>query len=181
MLTKWKKISEETIYRNNHWTYKLDKFKIPNRQSGEYHYVHTKGSTLIIPLLPSQKLLLVNQFRYLIDREAVEFPCGVLEAGLSPAENAQKELREETGYKAENLIYAGKFIPYSGVSDEICHVFIATGLAENPLTPDETEEFELLEFSIEEFENQIDKNRIDDGMTLAAWMLSKKKILSLLQ
>ena len=181
MLKKWKKISEKTIYRNNHWTYKLDKFEIARRMPGEYHYVHTNGSTLIIPFLPSQKLLLVNQFRYLINREALEFPCGVLEQGLTPEENAQKELREETGLEAENLIYAGKFIPYSGVSDEVCHVFIATGLSNNPLPPDDTEEFELRELSVYEFEKQIEANQIDDGMTLAAWMISKKKILSLLK
>ncbi len=176
MLTKWEKISEEVVYRNNHWIYKLDKFEIPNKAKGEYHYVHTNGSTLIIPLLPSGKLLFVNQFRYLINREAVEFPCGVLEPNLSPEENAQKELREETGYKATNLIYAGKFIPYSGVSDEICYVYIGTGLKASPLSPDATEEFELLEISINELEKQIETNRIEDGMTLAAWQIAQNKI-----
>ncbi len=181
MLTKWKKISEKILFRNNHWIYKLDNFEIPNRMKGEYHYVHTEGSTLIIPILPSRKLLLVNQYRYLLNSEALEFPCGVLEPNLSPEKNAQKELREETGMEAENLIYAGKFIPYSGVSDEVCYVFIASELKENGLIPDETEEFEIVEFSLSEFEKEIENNIITDGMTLAAWQISRKKILSLLQ
>jgi len=176
LLTRWKKISEEIIYGNNHWVYKRDKFEIPGRTKGEYHYVHTNGSTLVIPVLPGNKLLLVNQYRYLIDEEALEFPCGVLEANLSPEQNALKELREETGYDAKDLRFAGKFIPYSGVSDEICYVYIAENLSPNPLVPDETEEFELLEITFEKFEEMISRNKISDGMTLAAWQLAKGKI-----
>jgi ADP-ribose pyrophosphatase len=181
MLLRWKKLSEKIVYRNNHWTYKLDEFQIPDRSKGEYHYVHTNGSTLIIPVLPSNKLLLVNQYRYLIDEEALEFPCGVLEDNLTPEENAKKELREETGFTAQNIIKAGEFIPYSGVSDEISHVFIATDLEPSPLPPDETEEFELVELTIDEFEELINSNKLKDGMTLAVWQLAKQNVLSILK
>ncbi len=181
MLTKWKKISEKIINRNSHWVYKLDKFEIPNRAKGEYHYVHTNGSTLVIPVLPSKKILLVNQYRYLIDEEALEFPCGVLEENLTPDENALKELREETGYTAHEIIYVGKFIPYSGVSDEISYVFIARDLSVNPLPPDETEEFELVEFSFDELDEMISTNKITDGMTLAAWTIAKRKLFEILK
>ncbi len=181
MLVRWKKISEEIIYRNNHWVYKRDKFEIPNRTKGEYHYVHTEGSTLIIPVLPSKKILLVNQYRYLIDEEALEFPCGVLEKGLKPHENALKELREETGFTAGNIIRVGEFIPYSGVSDEISYVFIAENLSEEPLEADETEEFELVELSPKEIDEMILSNKIKDGMTLAAWALAKQKVLDMLK
>jgi ADP-ribose pyrophosphatase len=181
LLTKWKKISEEIVNRNNHWIYKLDKFEIPNRLNGEYHYVHTNGSTLIIPILPNNKILLVNQYRYLINREALEFPCGVLEDSLSPIENAQKELQEETGFKAKQIFPAGEFIPYSGVSDETCYVFIASGLYSSPLKPDETEEFELVELSVEDLGNKISTNKIKDGMTLAAWILAKDNVIEMLK
>jgi len=180
LLKRWNKISEEIINRNSHWTYKLDKFEIEPNGKGEYHYVHTNGSTLIIPILPSKKILLVNQFRYLIQKEALEFSCGVLEENLTIHENAQKELREETGYEAKNLELVASFVPYSGVSNEICYVFVAWNLKNNPLKPDENEEFELLEYSFEEIENLIENNVLTDGMTLAAWSLSKKKIIEII-
>ncbi len=181
MLARWKKISETVVNRNNHWTYKLDKFEIPNRGKGEYHYVHTNGSTLVIPILSSGKILLVNQYRYLVEEEVLEFPCGVLEENYEPAENAQKELREETGYEAGKLHFVGKFIPYSGVSDEISYVFIAENLKENPLPADETEEFELVELTVKELDEMISSNKIKDGMTLAAWTIAKRKALELLK
>ncbi len=176
MLTRWRKISEEILYGNNHWKYKLDKFEIPGKTTGEYHYVHTNGSTLIIPFLSDGKILLVNQYRYLIDEEVLEFPCGVLEEGFSPEENARKELREETGYDASHFLFVGEFIPYSGVSDEISYVFLAKDLFPNSLPADDTEEFELLEITIDEFERMISSNKIKDGMTLAAWQLAKPHI-----
>ena len=180
MLTTWKKISEEVINRNSHWAYKRDKFEIPGRKKGEYHYVHTEGSTLIIPVLSSGKILLVNQYRYLVGKEVLEFPCGVIEPNLTKEENAIKELREETGFTANEIFYVGEFIPYSGVSDEISYVFIAKDLQPSPLQPDDTEEFELVELTVSEFEKMIPENKIIDGMTLAAWQMAKEKVKKLL-
>ncbi len=76
-----------------------------------------------------------------------------------------------------NLKRIGEFSPYTGVSDEICTVFIATNLIKSPLPSDITEEFELFEISINDFEQLIKENIIWDGLTLSAWMLAKKQLL----
>ncbi|MFZ1288923.1 MAG: NUDIX hydrolase [Melioribacteraceae bacterium] len=170
---KWNKISENILFQNKHWTYKLDQFEIEGVTRSEYHYVHSPGSTMIIPQLDKNTILLVNQFRYLNQKESLEFPCGSIENGLSKKKNALKELREETGMTG-NLKFVGEFSPYTGVSNEMCSVFIATDLTKSPLPSDLTEEFELLEISIENFESKISKNIIWDGLTLSAWQLAKK-------
>ncbi|MBK9249900.1 MAG: NUDIX hydrolase [Ignavibacteria bacterium] len=69
---------------------------------GEYHYVHSRGATLIIPQLPDGTFILVRQFRYLLQRESLEFPCGGINPQWAePLENAHKELLEETGYSRQ--------------------------------------------------------------------------------
>ncbi len=176
-IQRWIKISEKTVYRNNYWTYKLDNFKLDNGTQGEYHYVHTPGSTMVIPVTEKKTILLVKQFRYLIQKESIEFPCGSVEEGLSLEENALKELREETGYSASSLKPAGYFVPYNGVSDEVCHIFIADELFPSPLQADESEECELMELFPADIEQMIEKNEICDGMTLAAWSLVKKFLI----
>lgn len=172
-LPKWIKLSQKTIFTNKHWKYNLDKFQIESEQLGEYHYVHSPGSTMVVPFISNDKLLLVNQFRYLNQKESWEFPCGSIEEGLTNEQNALKELREESGYSG-HLTRIGEFSPYTGVADEICTVFIAQNLFNSPLLNDDTEDFEIIEISIEDFEKQIKENTIWDGLTLSAWMLAKK-------
>ena len=171
-LKRWNKIGQKTIYKNDHWSYNLDNFEIEGGAKGEYHYVHTLGSTMVVPFTSSNSILLVKQFRYLNQKESLEFPCGAIEQGLTKEENALKELREETG-KSSKLKYVAEFSPYTGASDEMCSVFLANKLFTSPLPPDETEEFELVEYSISEFENLIKQNIIWDGLTLSAWLLTK--------
>lgn len=173
-LQKWLQLSEKVIFENIHWTYKKDTFKLENDdRKGEYHYVHTSGSSLIIAK-KNDKYLFVEQFRYLNQDFSLEFPCGSVPENSNPKENAHKELREETGFDSKNLIYIGKFAPYSGVSDETCSVFYCEDLFPSPLQNDQFEEFNLVELSYGEIEDKIAKNEIWDGMTLAAWILFKK-------
>lgn len=170
----WKKLKSSTVIKNDHWSYNLDHFEIEGGFKGQYHYVHTAGSTMVIPITPQNKFLLVKQFRYLNQKEGLEFPCGALEKGLKPKQNALKELREETGYTAGSLIETAHFAPYTGASDEVCTVYIARELVKAPLKGDATEEFELFVKTYEEIEALIEENNIWDGLTIAAWALVRK-------
>jgi ADP-ribose pyrophosphatase len=171
-LKKWKKLDQKTIFANEHWKYNLDTFEIEDGTKGEYHYVNTNGSTMVVPFLSNDRLLLVNQYRYLNQKESLEFPCGSVEDGLSLEENAIKELREETG-KSGKIKYVGEFSPYTGASDEMCSVYLGQDLYDSPLPHDSTEEFEIIKMSIREFEKLIKHNKIWDGLTLSAWILTK--------
>ncbi|MBI2419875.1 MAG: NUDIX hydrolase [Ignavibacteriales bacterium] len=169
----WKKLRSRIHAANDHWEYYIDDFMLDDRQEREYHYVHTGGSTMIIPLLPGKMFLLTKQFRYLNQVDSLEFPCGAIQKGLSAEQNALKELQEETGYSARELTKIGEFTPYTGASDEICHLFIAENLFESPLPPDDTEDIELVTVTLQELDGMVVSNQIRDGLTLAAWSLSQ--------
>jgi len=174
---KWKHINTKTVLENSHWSYCIDDFSIGENYKSEYHYVHTNGSSLIIPVLENNKLLMVEQYRYLNRKASLEFPCGSIEKGLSPIENAQKELREETGFFSNEMSLIGEFSPYTGASDEICSVFIGKNLTKQPLPKDPTEiDIKVIELSVNEIEKLMNENKIWDGLTLAAWTLSKNFI-----
>lgn len=173
-IKSWKKLSQKVLFQNKYWKYFLDEFEIEGKGKGEYHYLHLIGSTMIIPVTANNKIILVNQYRYLNQKESIEFPCGSVEEGLSFEDNAIKELREETGYSANELIKAGEYSPYNGVSDEMCHVYIAKKLFSNELKADFTEDFEFLELNPVEIDNMIDSGIIWDGMTISAWTLARK-------
>jgi len=156
----------------------IDEFALENGEKGIYHYVHTFGSSMVIPVTEQKKIVMVKQYRYLNGRESIEFPCGGVKEGISYNDNALKELREETGFSAEVLTEIGEFAPFTGAADEISKVFLAEKLFHSPLPKDATEEFLLLEFSPSEIEQMIDENSIWDGLTLAAWSLARKHFVN---
>jgi len=132
---------------------------------------------MVIPITEEGKIILVNQFRYLGDRESLEFPCGSLEVGHDYLQTAHLELQQETGYRAGRMREVALFNPYNGITNEICRVFLANDLLPADAKPDATEEFEVLLCTPEEIEDMIRKNVIWDGMTLAAWVLARHEVL----
>jgi ADP-ribose pyrophosphatase len=175
-LQPWKKIAESDVFRNNWWTYRRDAIGLPSGKTGEYHYVHTNGSSMVVPLLPDGTLLLVNQYRYLMGRESLEFPCGSVKYGSTHDDTARLELQEETGYSAREFVRVGEFNPYNGITDEMCRVYVAGGLAHVGGIPDETEEFEVVRLAPNEIDERIRRGGIWDGMTIAAWAVARGKL-----
>ena len=176
MLKRWKRLETILMKENNWWTYKRDTFQIPNGITGEYHYVHTNGSSMIIPILDDGGILLVNQYRYLCDRESLEFPCGSVKSGHDYEKTARLELEEETGFTSRSVKSVAEFNPYNGITDEICRVYIARALIPERAKPDATEEFEILKHTPGEIDHLIETNEIWDGMTLAAWTLARRHV-----
>jgi ADP-ribose pyrophosphatase len=175
-LKAWKKLSESILFRNPWWTYKKDAFVLPSGKKGEYHYVYTNGSSMVVPISGDEKVILVNQYRYLLGKESIEVPCGSVKNGSTYDKTAREELLEETGYSARVLMPAGEFNPYNGVTSEKCRVYIARELEFLGGKPDDTEEFEIVQLAPDEVDKQIRTGVIWDGMTIAAWSIAKAKM-----
>lgn len=177
-LKRWTTLSRRFVHENPWWRYRLDEFILPNGTKSEYHCVQTNGSSMVVPVDAEGKILLVNQYRYLLDRESLELPCGGVKDGSSYDGTARQELAEETGYAADSLVNAGEFNPFNGVTDEMCRVYIATGLRFVGAKPEETEEFELFRLSPGELDERIASGEIWDGMTMAAWAMARPRVLA---
>ncbi len=177
MLKRWKRLDTEVVFRNPWWTYLRDRFEIPGGVRGEYHYVHTNGSSMVVPVDRAGRVVLVRQYRYLCDRESLEFAAGSVKDGHTYEQTARLELAEETGLAADRLHDVGAFNPYNGVTDEMCRVFVATGLRPTQAKPDATEEFVIERYEPGEVDRLIREGVIWDGMTLAAWMLARDQVI----
>lgn len=173
MAEKYSQISSSIVAKNPYWVYKKDIYTLPDFSEGEYHYVETDGSVIIIPLISNNQIVLVNQYRYLNKRDSLEFPGGGCKSTLSNEENAQNELSEEAGFFSNNLIKIGEFNPFIGVTNEFCFVYIALDLIEKKIEADKSEEFDLLILNIEEIDSKIKSGDIWNGQSLAAWAIFK--------
>ncbi len=166
----YKKLSNTVLVKNPYWEYRQDEFVLPNGKVGDYYYAHTPGSTLVIPILEDGRIVMCEQYRYLNQKKSLEFAGGGQEKGISPLENAIKELKEETGYRAKHIEEIAHFNPYNGIADEICRVFVASQLTAGKTNQDETEYIDTVILTKDEIGQKIKSNQIWDGMTLAAWV-----------
>ena len=172
-LGTWRKLKREFEIENPWWTYRKDLVLLPSGKKGEYHFVHVKGSSMVIPVMDDGTIIMVNQYRYLANKESLEFPCGSVKKESTYLKTARQELAEETGFGARKLILAGKFNPYNGVTDEMCRIYIARDLFPMKVKHDDTEEIEHVYLTPQQLEKKIASGKIWDGMTLAAWALAR--------
>lgn len=165
------------VSQNPWWQYWHDKFLLPNGEEADYFYAETNGSSMIIPLLDDGRLILVSQYRYLREKQSVEFPCGSLASGELPAQAAERELLEETGWKSTNFIKVGAYEALNGLVKDASHVFVADELEQvaEPVQ-DAREEIEVIYRRVDEFEEMIKRGEIWDGQTLAAWTMSREMV-----
>lgn len=131
--------------------------------------VEHRGSVAILPILDDNRVILERQYRYVIGRELIEVPAGMIEEGESIEDAAQRELMEETGYKAGRLEYMGRCYMTPGYCNELIHFFIARDLERVANTNmDEDEEIELMIISMDEAIRKALADEIEDAKTLYA-------------
>lgn len=176
MLKKLPRLTTEVKHANPWWEYRHDRYLRPDDSEGEYFYVHTHGSVIVIPVLESGSLFLTRQFRYLNQRESLEFIGGGVKEGYEPEAAAREELLEEGGFTCQELLPIGSFNPFNGASDEICQVYVAKGLKKVGAKPEASEEFEEVELTEHEVEASMRSGELWDGMSIAAFMLYKLKL-----
>jgi len=172
----WKTYDSEEVFSTPWMSIYHNQFELPNGKKGNYFYMHTNGSAMTIPVMDDGKILLVKQYRYLMDKASIEIPCGGIKDGQKDSDAALSELIEETGYECKKLKKVGKFLPYNGLSDEFCSVFIARILHHVGSNPDETEQIEVIFLTPREIDGMIAKGKIVDGMTIAGWLIGKRHI-----
>lgn len=133
------------------------------REWESFERVNCKGIVAIVPVTDDKEVLLIRQFRPPVNGYVIEFPAGLNDRGDTLEEAARRELLEETGYSARELIFLTKGPMSSGASGEILTVFLAKGLALNQVQGqgqgvgmrDEAEDIEVLKIPIDELEHKL--------------------------
>ncbi|MGR5175891.1 NUDIX hydrolase [Vibrio mediterranei] len=141
---------------------------LPNKKAVTHTTIRHPGAAVILPVTASGDILLLNQYRPSLKKWLLELPAGTMETGEDPMACAQRELIEETGFKAEKLYSLGQVTPLAGFCDEIQHLFIAKQLSESDqYSCDDDEVIELVTMSLNQLQQKIIDGCITDAKTIA--------------
>ena len=172
----FKKISSDVVYENE-WI-RVEQHDVEVASDGHrfrYTFLNTRPSVMVVAVTAENNIVLVRQFRYPSDEFAYELPGGG-SAGRDPMEAAHAELREETGYLASRLRKLGEFVVYCGLSNEVCHVYLAEGLQAGLQSLEKTEHMTVHEVSYERLGEMIRGGEFRDGMGLAALQIARAEL-----
>ncbi|HYD49320.1 MAG TPA: NUDIX hydrolase [Terriglobales bacterium] len=108
----------------------LEEVELPNGHRVSLEVIHHPGASAVVALDDERQVTLVRQFRHAAGGFIVELPAGKLDRGEPPAQCAARELREETGLVAGELIELGSIVTTPGFCDERIYLFLARQLSE---------------------------------------------------
>ena len=149
--------------------------EFPDGSEGKLDVVRHPGAAAVVPFLDDPtsedpRVLLIRHFRHAAGGWLWEIPAGKLDAGeqAHPERCAQRELQEETGYSAESVTHLLSIVTTPGFSDEVIHLYMATGLTKGEHAREADEFMELHELPLSKVRKMIQDKEITDGKSLVA-------------
>jgi ADP-ribose pyrophosphatase len=161
-------ITRETVFAGRVLDVAVEKHEMPDGRQASFEIIRHPGGAAALPVLPDGRVLLIRQFRPAIGEMIYEIPAGRLEPGESAEDCAGRELIEEVGYSAAQLLPLGGLWSTIGFCDEYIHLFLARDLTleEQDLEPDEI--IDLCPMTLAEAVEKVHNGEILDGKTQLA-------------
>ncbi len=167
-------ISSEHKYKGKRISVRLEHVRLSDGTESTRDIVDHPNAVVILAIDDNHNVLFVRQYRKAPEIELLELPAGVMDPEeTDPLKSAQRELREETGYAAGELIPLGSFYSAPGTMTELLYCFLARNLTYDPLPADEDERIELERMSFAEAVNTARAGGFQDSKTLASLFLAE--------
>ena len=169
-------ISSRHIYSGRIIDVRVDTVRLQNGRESTREIVDHAPSICVVPVDTDGNVLMVRQYRKPVDQFLLEVPAGGIEAGETPEEATQRELQEEIGYTADNLLALSAFWLAPGWCSEYMYAFLATGLQAANLDSDEDEFIEVVRVPLSEVVETIAAGQVQDAKSVASLMLALREL-----
>jgi ADP-ribose pyrophosphatase len=166
-LEKSAHVQSKLVHKGFIFNLRVDTFQIDGGPVRNWDIILHPGAVCLLPIDAQGHLILIKQWRRAVEKIVIELPAGTLEKDEPPTICAQRELQEETGFKAQELISLGGFYSAPGFCTEYLHFFLARDLIPSPLPADDSEAIDVITLSLDEALKMIDNGTICDVKTIA--------------
>jgi ADP-ribose pyrophosphatase len=152
------------------WRLRVETFRLSDGARYERGFIEHPGAVVVLPVMARQgggyDVMMIRQYRPALGRAILEVPAGTRDGGESWLSCAQRELQEETGYRAASLMPLGEIWPAPGITDERMALFIAADLTADPRPMDVDEEIATETWPLEELAAMALDGRLEDGKSV---------------
>jgi ADP-ribose pyrophosphatase len=148
-----------------------DKVKTSKGQIVTYTRYNASDVVIVVPFLSDDRVVMIRQYRYPLDKVLLEFPAGHVEGGEDPGLTAKRELEEETGYSAGSIDYVYRYHPSVSRSNQNVHVFRASGLVAGKTRHDGGEDINVELLTTDILRQQIAQGKVESAGTLISYLL----------
>lgn len=138
---------------------------LDNGETAIREYIRHPGGVAIVPVI-GDDVILIRQFRIAIGRELFELPAGRLEPDEDPAECARRELEEEIGYRAKELVPLATYFSSVGFTDERMHIFLAPEPQKAKARLEVDERIQKAVMPVEQVRQTLDAQGFEDAKTI---------------
>lgn len=156
----------KNIYIGRIITLNVDTVTLPNGLTVDLEVVRHPGAAAVVPLKDNGTVILIRQFRHAVGGFIYEIPAGKLSPGEDPRVCAARELEEEVGYCPGKLDLLSSIFTAPGFTDEVIHIYKATGLTKGRQQLDRDEVLEVIEMPLSEAIGMIETGTIRDAKSI---------------
>lgn len=171
------RLDGELVFAGKLLKVQRDRVRLPNGREAMREYVCHPGACVVIAELRPGVLIFERQYRHPLGKVFIELPAGKIDPTDSLLGCAQRELLEETGYRAKRWQHLGTMHNCIGYSDEKIEIFLAQDLEAGPQSLDDGEFVEVFEMSLEDAEQAVMDGLITDAKTITCLFWARRVLI----
>jgi len=171
MIKPWKRLRSKTSQSFRVFSIRTDRTISPRTGiEHDFYIIESRDWINVIPLTDNHQVVMIRQYRHGSREVTLEIPGGLVDPGDTPKRAAARELLEETGYQAKKWTKIGVVNPNPALFNNRCYTFLAQDIQKvSGLSPDQTEDIEVVRIPIGKIYELILKRKIDHAMVIAAF------------
>ena len=159
----------QIVWHGRSWRLRVEPYPLPDGNIIERGFIEHPGAVVLVPVRETAagpEVLMLQQYRAALAETILELPAGTRGWDEDWLLCAQRELQEETGYRADTLTPLGEIWPAPGSSNELMKLYLATGLHADPLPADADEEIVVQPMLLAELVQMAQNGRIRDAKSV---------------